>query len=274
MNVKLKALVLAAVATLATSGAANAAFTNAASGDSSLFLTVLDNNNNISALFDLGQVFSSFQASAVSAPGTSFSWNLATGNYADAWNTFLGTADTSVSKFAVYAGDSTGATTPGANGFVTTYNSGSTVITNSEMVQSFGNSERYLNANSTLGNHASVENGGSTAIAGNAFAETLMYGTNGKVGNNGNFVATGLFDTSLGVISVIRSSTSPLGKATIATYGNEYGNAAFTFSSNGVLTYTVGSAPVTAVPEPESYAMMLAGLGLMGFMVRRRNSSK
>jgi len=27
---------------------------------------------------------------------------------------------------------------------------------------------------------------------------------------------------------------------------------------------------VSAVPEPETYAMMLAGLGMMGFMVRRR----
>jgi choice-of-anchor C domain-containing protein len=30
---------------------------------------------------------------------------------------------------------------------------------------------------------------------------------------------------------------------------------------------------VTAVPEPESYAMMLAGLGLMGFIARRRRSA-
>ena len=27
---------------------------------------------------------------------------------------------------------------------------------------------------------------------------------------------------------------------------------------------------VDVVPEPESYAMMLAGLGLLGFIVRRR----
>lgn len=30
---------------------------------------------------------------------------------------------------------------------------------------------------------------------------------------------------------------------------------------------------VSAVPEPETYGMMLAGLGLMGFMVRRRAAS-
>jgi hypothetical protein len=31
-----------------------------------------------------------------------------------------------------------------------------------------------------------------------------------------------------------------------------------------------GSMSLTAVPEPETYAMMLAGLGLMGFVARRR----
>jgi len=30
------------------------------------------------------------------------------------------------------------------------------------------------------------------------------------------------------------------------------------------------TSPVSAVPEPEAYAMMLAGLGLMGFVARRR----
>lgn len=35
--------------------------------------------------------------------------------------------------------------------------------------------------------------------------------------------------------------------------------------------YTVGN--VAAVPEPETYGMMMAGLGLLGFMVRRKKSA-
>jgi hypothetical protein len=48
--------------------------------------------------------------------------------------------------------------------------------------------------------------------------------------------------------------------------GTQYGSAAFTQS--GVLT--VMAAPV---PEPETYAMMLAGLGLLGGMARRKKMS-
>ena len=43
----------------------------------------------------------------------------------------------------------------------------------------------------------------------------------------------------------------------------------FTLSNTGVLTYTA----VAAVPEADTYAMMLAGLGLVGFMVRRRKAA-
>jgi hypothetical protein len=49
------------------------------------------------------------------------------------------------------------------------------------------------------------------------------------------------------------------------------------FSSLWVSTFTFDivsvlpeAPPITPVPEPETYAMLLAGLGLMGFMAKRR----
>ncbi|MDP1573390.1 MAG: FxDxF family PEP-CTERM protein [Coxiellaceae bacterium] len=36
---------------------------------------------------------------------------------------------------------------------------------------------------------------------------------------------------------------------------------------------TMDTNLVSAVPEPETYAMLLAGLGLLGFMARRRKES-
>jgi len=46
----------------------------------------------------------------------------------------------------------------------------------------------------------------------------------------------------------------------------------FYFDSNSGDNYGSIVATVTAVPEPETYAMMLAGLGLMGAIARRRKS--
>lgn len=37
--------------------------------------------------------------------------------------------------------------------------------------------------------------------------------------------------------------------------------------------FEVGRFTVTAIPEPETYALMLAGLGAMGFMARRRKKA-
>jgi hypothetical protein len=36
------------------------------------------------------------------------------------------------------------------------------------------------------------------------------------------------------------------------------------------VSLTLTGGPVAAVPEPETYAMLLAGLGLLGFIARRR----
>ena len=47
----------------------------------------------------------------------------------------------------------------------------------------------------------------------------------------------------------------------------------FTSAASGYSGAVIDNVSVTAVPEPETYAMLLAGLGLMGAVVRRRNQA-
>jgi hypothetical protein len=61
-----------------------------------------------------------------------------------------------------------------------------------------------------------------------------------------------------------------------------HGTATATFNLNlpdpgagNTTTFTLTQMPsVSAVPEPETYAMLMAGLGVIGFMVRRRTAKQ
>ena len=54
---------------------------------------------------------------------------------------------------------------------------------------------------------------------------------------------------------------------TISSYQGHYGQG------HEWLAWAVRPGDVAAIPEPETYAMLLAGLGLLGFMARRRKES-
>ena len=78
--------------------------------------------------------------------------------------------------------------------------------------------------------------------------------------------------------SFVTTSSSPGGNSVTMTWGATTGGnmylvaSGITNGTNGGL-YT-GAISVTAVPEPESYAMLLAGLGVMGAIAVRRNKAK
>ncbi|QHJ00693.1 PEP-CTERM sorting domain-containing protein [Xylophilus rhododendri] len=88
-----------------------------------------------------------------------------------------------------------------------------------------------------------------------------------------------------GLTAIFSSSSTSLVNLGNGIYSNTVSGATVSLSSLSDYTLVVtgtsaGSSAYTtlisvaAVPEPESYAMLLAGLGLMGCVVRRRSSKR
>jgi len=89
---------------------------------------------------------------------------------------------------------------------------------------------------------------------------TSVYGTN----KTASFSIT-LDNVTVGTNTVGISTYMANGTIAGQAYAhNQYGNYS-TFTANAV-------SAIAAVPEPETYAMLLAGLGLMGFVARRRKN--
>ena len=274
MKFQLKALTAAAI--LAAALPAQAAIDTAALGNSSLILTAYDTVANISATFDLGKNYSdfnvfgaSFANSGVTNAGTSFSWNLASGDYATAWSQFLTTATLPNIQYAVVAQDNTGAGA-GNRGLISTYSSLPTIASNNPTSGQLGgiatNFDTFVGAN-TVGsavlfeNHSIVANGSSVANSGQPYAPN--YFGSGKNGGLGP-VAVGAIGSDLGVFQYISEATTFV-RTTPVVFGN---SAKFNLANNGSLVYST----VAAVPEADTWAMMMLGLGFMGFVARRKQA--
>lgn len=260
-----KTLVAAAIAAMAVSGTANAAMTTAQSGDSSLILTLLDNSAGISATFDLGFSKSTFNQTANNV------WNLSSGNYASAWNSFLAGGATAAAQYSVFAGDALGSAVGAQSLFTTSSVAVLPTVTGTALGTMQAAFDTYITANNALSSHNTVVDGASfvtQATGGAAYAGVSnAMGTAGKVGNYGGDT-NAVLGTNMNVWNIVRASTNNITNAT-ATKLNVAGfNPYFNLSNNGVLTYTA----VAAVPEADTYGMLLVGLGLMGFIARRRMS--
>jgi len=72
------------------------------------------------------------------------------------------------------------------------------------------------------------------------------------------------------VSSNLPSGPGSIGTADLIYIPSIHQDSYYAYNSNNPGTWTISAVPV---PEPETYAMMLAGLGLMGFMVRRKKAA-
>ena len=269
MKFQLKALVVA-LSFAAVSVSANAATAPTATGNGSLILTLINSASNVAAAFDLGKNYADFNqfASAgavtnVTDKGTVFSWNLSQGDYSLAWNAFTTAAGSNLgtTQWAVYAGDNLG-TGAGTRGYLTSYVSAGSLSGN-QLITSLGNHDAFVadinfkgNQNGTS-NLATADNGG----ASNALAGLATFYSNSKNFGTGPNVLS-LIGNEASVAQYVIPATS-LQQASINLFTN---NAKFALNANGSFTYM--TAPI---PEADTWAMMVAGLGLMGFVVRRRS---
>jgi hypothetical protein len=297
MKFQLNTLVAAAVMALAAGGAQAAinGSTAVPGNSSALFVAMASNSAGTptsSLTVDLGVSMADFlkvtpgisaTAGALSADNTLATWNFGTNSRtlngvgvagSFGWSSIVPSffSDTSSTyTWGVIAADNVSGNTLGSKNLLSTGAPTQTQINqvtgNIPVSNGAANFNAFAVAQAALGTHAASAEGASTASAGNAFLNSVMKGTFGG-GITWSYLAA--LDTSSGVYLVNQQQNSKVYQLG-STYGDDVlltsGAATFNYdSSANVLTFT--AAPV---PEPETYAMLLAGLAMIGSLVRRRN---
>lgn len=249
MNTKLKAVAAAAIATLGLAGQAHALTQSGPGTSGSLFLYVFDDRaDNVgatnSAIFDLGLV-SAFDLNS------NFSLDLSANS---AWTTYVSTMNASSVHWGVFGAIGNG----GIN---------SQMFTTMSVVPTSIGGDKFSTAVVNYNTENSLYGAGCTSCGFDAITTNDL--ASGKFDDNAGILAstklTGKFGDQVDFFkytSIGTKSTQSATKTAFAVGGDaDY----WTLSSTGALTYTVA-----AVPEADTYAMLLAGLGLVGFMARRR----
>jgi hypothetical protein len=251
MNFKLNTLVAAAL--LVAAGSANAAIDNGALGNGELFFNVWDANGSYTRSLETS--IDAFQTELAAGGAIDLSWA------ADStFTTYLaGVTDTSLLKWNIMATD-----TSGARRVLSTYSlpEKTPTKTNDVIRTAALNTQTFVTSvNGVLIGDSVAVNNGSAAWAGKStFKDTvggyLNFSNAGTLANND-------YASGLGFMRI-----DALASGTAASQYNEYLDGAVAVNAYLGADNTLHIA--AAVPEASTYGMMLAGLGLVGFMARRR----
>jgi PEP-CTERM motif len=267
---------LAIAAALVASAGANAAIDTTASGNSNVLFVAVDVNSNTSLVVDLGLSMSDFTNSNTAwINGGSFNF-AANADWTAAYNTFKNAQAGGDFVWGVVASDSVNGGTIGGRGVLSTGNptvAQMTTNTASRVANSVGNFGLFVAGHFSRGNHAAVTNGASNAVStdGDAWLPNRMGVGNGFGGNLtfSSMLANG--QTSAFQWIQATSATSTVTKQFgLITTTNTEAAAPLTFTFDIATDTLVMAAPI---PEPQTYALMLAGLGAVGFLARRRRAA-
>jgi hypothetical protein len=254
---KLKLITAALV--LATSGSAHAIIVDGETDNGELFMTVLNAVGQQSYILDLNLRMNAVLAGVASGQ----TWSYA----ADAnMVQFLAAAAGNPLVWAIGAVDSVGATATNYHRMITTASviDVTDTLRNNRLQQLGTNANQMLgNANGMLGNANSLI---VTDPAIPAYAGYALWGDNW--GGDANFTATGPIGSSMGLYLLRQSS----GQFAVRNQPSIYEALSYNNLPYVAMLDTNGNLSISPVPEPETYALMLAGLGLVGWMARRRKA--
>ncbi len=286
---KLAAALAAAFAMGGAQAASEAPSQVATNGNSSVVFMAMDVNNSIALTIDLGLRMSDFTNSTSLTSGLTgpltwdFSANTApaavtgTNAWSVAYEAFKAAQSGNDFVWGIVAGDQVNGAVSGTNtiagrGLLATGNA-----TQAEMLAAstsgptgtaLGNLLNFYAASNNLGTHLSADNGANTATpaSGSAWTNDLMK-------NNFNGSLTWSYFLANGVASTFQWQQQLVANPVV----NQFGNPTTVDSlSAAPITFTFDIATnqlvLAPVPEPGTYAMLLAGLAAVGFMARRRKA--
>jgi hypothetical protein len=293
MNLQKCKLALAVAATLAAGGATAAITAPSAvgsQGNSSVVFMAMDLNNNIALTLDLGLVMSDFTNSTSLTSGLTgpitwdFSANTTTASgvtgsiaWSAAYESFKSLQSGGDFVWGIVAGDQvTGAAGPtnpiAGRGLLATGNATPAEMlaasTSGPTGTALGNMLNFFAASNNFGTHLTADNGANTATPsdGSAWTNDLM-----KSNFNGSL--TWSYWLANGESSTFQWQQQLVANPVVNQFGNP---TAVDSLSAAPVTFTFDIATnqliLAPVPEPGSVAMLLAGLGAVGFMARRRKA--
>lgn len=249
--------VAAALVLAASAASASAAIDNGANGNGELFFSAWDGQSSYS--YDLNVSIDAFETNKNASGQLNLSYG---SDFTSSFSSWLSTANTASLKWNILATD-----TSGQRRLLATVGAATLPATNytADVLRTAAlNEQTAINAiNGTLVGNSGV----TTSAAAASYAGTMAsFYTRFNFNTTGTLAANS-FNSGLAFEKTTANATGLTAGVNTAYSDDGVAVRAWLASDN---TLHIGA--VAAVPEPSEYALMLAGLGMIAAIARRRNS--